>query len=81
MTTVTEQRSSRRRVVREWLTANPGWHRPTDVAAATDLPKHAVATDLIHLSDAGHVLRRRRVIPGRKSVQSVYASPATAVTE
>lgn len=68
---------TRRQVVRDWLDANPGWHRPTDVASQLDLPKHAIAVDLIHLSDAGRILRKRRTIPNRRTIQSVYASPNT----
>lgn len=68
---------SRKQTVRNWLDANPGWHRPVDVATGSGLPKHAVATDLIHLADNGEILRRRRALPNRKAIRSVYASPTT----
>jgi hypothetical protein len=80
MQTTPTERASRRQVIRDWLDANPGWHRPRDVSQGADLPSHGVAVDLIHLADAGHILRKRRTIPNRKHIQSLYASPLTKET-
>lgn len=53
-----------------WLAAHPGEHRPVDIARATGLTTHTVASRLIHLADHGKILRRR---VSRSS--SLYSSP------
>ena len=64
------------RLVR-YLEANPGEHKPVDVARALGEPTHPVAARLIYLSDRGRVARHR---VNRSSSLYRYIPPVPAAT-
>lgn len=54
-----------------WLGANPGYHRPVNIAHAIGLDTHTVAKACNRLDGKGRILRLRQA--GRPA--SVYAHP------
>lgn len=60
-------------VISDWLTANPGWHSPKDVAEGTGYDTSRAASALLYLARKDKVERMRgRVNNGPGS--SVYAA-------
>ncbi len=61
--------------IRAWLLANPGEHRPVDIAHAMGIPTHTIAARLIYMADRGEVIRNRV-----SRVRSVYRYAPPVVT-
>lgn len=69
--------STRAAAVIGWLAANPGYHAPCDIAAATGYTTHQVAATLLRLTREGRLLRKRKHPNGVGA--SVYAAPTQTV--